>query len=94
MKVLCDNNATVWILNSGRGRCPVMLSCARKLWYVTTSRNISMQVSHMGGKSNCRADELSRAHLNERSNVKIEELATKLNASFVEMKGEYCELKW
>lgn len=58
--IFCDNIAAVSVLNHGRCRDSVMLSCAREIWFLCATHNIDLRVSHKPGKDMSSADALSR----------------------------------
>ncbi len=75
--IKCDNTAAVSVLETGKGRCPTLLSVAREAWKVTAKHNITVQVTHIPGKENCLADLLSRAHLSATNSQKTKRLGNK-----------------
>ncbi len=79
----CDNAPSVCLLQSGRGRAKRLLTCARQIWNITAKLNIIIHVSHIPGKSNGLADELSRAHLSREATTRIEDKACKEGAQFL-----------
>ncbi len=79
----CDNAPSVCILQSGRGRSKMLLSCARQIWSITAKFNIVIHVSHIAGVKNDLADELSRAHLSERAMTQIQDRLLKEGARFL-----------
>jgi len=58
--VHCDNMAAVSVLNNGRSKDPVLLSCAREIWYLCACFSITLQVAHKPGRDMSTADALSR----------------------------------
>ena len=58
-----DNAATVCILSNGRSRDTFMMTCARNVWLIISSLNISLTVRHKPGRDMETADCLSRSHL-------------------------------
>ncbi len=62
IELRCDNAVSVSILQTGRGRCPVLLELAREIWAITAREDMFLHVSHIKGVDNYRADKLSQAH--------------------------------
>ena len=69
VRIHCDNNAAVQVLQSGRGRNKVLLDCARAAWMVQAVLDVHVSYVHVPGKDNEIADRLSRAHLAERDHL-------------------------
>jgi len=66
VQILCDNQATVEVVNSGKCRNPIMLRCARELAYVAATNNFLVRCVHLPGESNRICDSLSRWHLSQK----------------------------
>ena len=60
--ILCDNAATVSVLQTGRGRDRILLHCARIIWHYSTAYDFRITVEHIPGTDNNLADSLSRYH--------------------------------
>ncbi|KAI8483473.1 hypothetical protein Bbelb_388050 [Branchiostoma belcheri] len=60
--VLCDNEASVTVLNSGRSRSPFLQSCLRNLWLCAATDQFEIRAVHLPGVHNRLADHLSRWH--------------------------------
>lgn len=60
IQILCDNEATVSVINSGRTKDPIMQRCLRELSYVTAVNQFQVRSYHVSGVSNRLADCLSR----------------------------------
>jgi hypothetical protein len=58
--IWCDNMVAVSILNSGRGRDPILHSIARNLWLWAAALDCDITFSHVRGIHNRTADLLSR----------------------------------
>ncbi|XP_078619225.1 uncharacterized protein LOC144886464 [Branchiostoma floridae x Branchiostoma japonicum] len=58
--VLCDNEASVTVLNSGRSRSPFLQSCLRNLWLCAAKGQFELRAVHLPGIDNRLADHLSR----------------------------------
>ena len=61
VRIHCDNEATVSVLATGRGKDRTMLDVARAAWMVEAMFNIKLLYVHVPGKLNILADHLSRA---------------------------------
>ena len=59
----CDNIACVQILQTGRGRDPFLLQCARAIWLLSALHDFSLVAQHLPGRDNTLPDCLSRWHL-------------------------------
>ena len=84
----CDNANSVSILQTGRGRCPVLLQCARQIWQITARQDIFLLVSHLRGHLNVRADKLSRAHKNDKYYKELMQEAREENVELFEVNDE------
>ena len=60
IKVYCDNEATVHVVNSGKTRDPFMQCCLRELCYVTAKAQCVIRAVHLPGVKNRLPDLLSR----------------------------------
>jgi len=58
--VLCDNSATVWVINTGKTRDPVMQALLRELCYVCALNCFEIVAKHIPGENNRVPDMLSR----------------------------------
>ena len=61
--VRCDNKPAVQVFATGRGRNPVLLDTARKLWHIQAKLHLNIVFIHIPGEQNAHADILSRAFL-------------------------------
>ncbi len=57
---LCDNEATVNILNKGRSKCLYIMKLMRNMTWLALKQNFTFKSRHIPGKSNIIADALSR----------------------------------
>ena len=57
---LCDNEATVNILNKGRSKCLLIMKLMRNMTWIAVKNNFTFKARHIFGKSNIVADALSR----------------------------------
>ena len=60
VNILCDNEAVVEVLKTGKARDMCLATCARNIWLIAAIFNINFSFSHIPGKSNIVADLLSR----------------------------------
>ncbi len=60
---LCDNEAVVFIINSGTSRDPTVMSLLRCLHFITAKFNLFLTTTHLPGSNNLLADALSRNNL-------------------------------
>jgi len=70
IKVFCDNEASVIVLNSGRCRDSVMLSLLREIAYLCAVHDCLVRAVHLAGVDNRLADKLSRRHTLSDDNMK------------------------
>ncbi len=83
VRLRCDNSATVSVLATGKGKCPILLACARAVWKCTAEHDIVLQVKHIVGKDNSLADQLSRAHLTRNAYTGVLTRAKEENAKLL-----------
>jgi len=60
---LCDNEATVSIINKGRSRELSIMQLMRKLTWIAANNNFTFASQHISGRSNHIADSLSRLQM-------------------------------
>jgi hypothetical protein len=60
VSVLCDNEATVWVINTGKTRDTYMQCCLRELCYISAINDIQLYAKHIPGVDNRIPDMLSR----------------------------------
>ena len=63
IQLLCDNTATVSVLQTGRSRDSFLLACAREVWYLSAIHDFVLLPCHAPGATLQTADSLSRFHL-------------------------------
>jgi hypothetical protein len=63
VRIHCDNAAAVSVLNTGRGRDPFLLKCAREVWLLSALHDFQVEIIHTPGALISSADALSRYHL-------------------------------
>ena len=76
IKIFCDNEASVVVLNSGRCRDGIMLSLLREIAYLCAVNECQVRAVHLAGVDNRLADKLSRRHM--LSNIDLKSLDTEL----------------
>ncbi len=79
IRILCDNSATVAVVNSGKCRDSDMLSVLRELAYFAAKGEFQVRAVHISGESNRIPDALSRWHLAERHRVIFRELTNRMD---------------
>ena len=60
IEIKCDNMAVVEVLRLVRARDPILATCAKNIWLLTSLFNIQLMVNHIPGVQNETADLLSR----------------------------------
>jgi hypothetical protein len=63
VSIWCDNMVAVNILNSGRGRDPILHNIAINLWLLEAALDCDIVFSHVRGIQNSKSDLLSRWHV-------------------------------
>ena len=58
--VICDNNAVVSVLRTGRSRDPFLSACTQNIWYCSATHDIDIDYVHIRGCDNKVAHLLSR----------------------------------
>ena len=61
-KVLCDNQTSVYVLNSGRCRNYFLSACLREIAYLCAVNETQLIALHIEGSQNRLSDLLSRSH--------------------------------
>jgi len=72
IKVACDNQASVCVMNAGKSKDPIMLGILREIISVCVEFNIQLKAVHLEGVNNRTADKLSRAPIDNK--VKLNEV--------------------
>lgn len=62
IRVYCDNEAIVTVLNSGKTKDPLLGRCLRNIWLCSSLHEFELTALHLPGVSNRAADYLSRWH--------------------------------
>ena len=60
----CDNESSVYLLNSGKARMPFMQQCLREISFQAATHDFQLRGRHIAGEENRIPDWLSRWHLN------------------------------
>ena len=60
INIRCDNMAVVEVLNTGRAKDAILVTCARNIWLLASIYNVHMVINHIPGVFNIIADLLSR----------------------------------
>ena len=69
IQIYCDNEVTVHMLNSGKGRDHVLLKILREILFACALENIQIRAIHLPGVTNRLADQLSRAPCDDSINL-------------------------
>ena len=72
--VQCDNQVSVEVLNSGRGRDPFMLSCLRELLYWAAQYEFEIRAVHIRGIDNRIPGMLSRWYMDKKVRSEFEHM--------------------
>ena len=65
VRIYCDNEACVSVINTGRARDPFLLRCARDIWLVSATYDFIIISTHVSSSENVFADLLSRRHMDK-----------------------------
>ena len=71
IRIACDNEAVVHVLNSGKTRDLTLAAIARNIQFQVARGDINLQVVHIPGKDNTIADLLSRWAMTEKPHVQL-----------------------
>ena len=64
--IFCDNEASVYVINSGSTKDTFMQNCLRELCYIEAIYQFEIKAKHIVGEENRLADYLSRWHIHNR----------------------------
>ena len=84
IRVLCDNQPAVSVLQSGRGKNPVVLEAARLAWMIQAMFQVYIVYEHIPGRLNVLADALSRSHLSQHHRTSAENHVSALGLNWVD----------
>ena len=65
IRIYCDNDAVVQVLNSSKTRDSFMATCLRELWFEVSKYRFQLRAIHLPGEDNRIADWLSRWDLGQ-----------------------------
>ena len=74
LRVYCDNEATVLVINSGKSRDSFMQQCLTELCYVTAKAQCVLRAVHLPGDQNRLPDLLSRWQISKLAREQFREL--------------------
>ena len=83
LKVYCDNEATVLVINSGKSRDRFMQQCLRELCYVTAKAQCVLRAVHLPGVQNRLPDLLSQWQISRQAREQFRELTAGRNMTQV-----------
>ena len=66
IRIFCDNQSVVDVINSSKTKDSFMATCLRELWLVASTFEFELRAVHLPGEENRVADWLSRWHLGEK----------------------------
>lgn len=90
-RVLCDNEATVMCMNSGRGRDPIIMATCRAVWFFAARRGLRIVFEHAPGDSMYVADTLSRQHLGAVEEEKASIMVEAMRLRYVDVSPICCD---
>ena len=71
ISIFCDNLAVVEVLSTGKTKDSYLGTCARNVWMLMSLFNIQIDFFHIPGKANVVADLLSRWHISQNPQQKL-----------------------
>jgi hypothetical protein len=71
LRILCDNSATVCVINSGRTKDPFLLRCMREICYTSAIGGFQVRAEHIPGVDNRLPDLLSRWDLEPKARAQF-----------------------
>lgn len=93
IKIYCDNQSVIQVVNSGRGRDEVMLHFARQIAMICAFNNAEIRLVYIESKSNELSDCLSRWNLEPKYRGRFEQLISMCDGSFTECTVSKCMLQ-
>lgn len=81
--ISCDNMPTIFAYAHGRARDKVLAACARAAWFLASSLDVRIIYKHVPGTEMYEADALSRAHLQPKFQLIVEELLIKRSLTLI-----------
>ena len=72
--IACDNEAVVYVLNTGSTRDLTLAAIARNIQFEASKSNIELQVQLIAGKTNVIADLLSRWTITAHPQIRLHQL--------------------
>ena len=83
MVLRCDNDNSVFALNSGHSRSPGMQRCLREIWFHFAAWDFEVIATHIPGVTNTIANHLSHWHLSPTHQQRFSELTSRLTTTHV-----------
>jgi hypothetical protein len=77
LQIMCDNLASVTVINSGKTKDATMLSLLREIAFISAKANCQIKAVHVLGKNNRVSDLLSRAPMDSRSKSQLSSVIDK-----------------
>jgi hypothetical protein len=83
--IKCDNQVTVYVINTGKSRNSCLQCCLREICFLAAVHEFEIRAVHIACIDNCLADMLSRWHLDiiyaktffeSTNNMDLEEIAS------------------
>ncbi|KAI8514849.1 hypothetical protein Bbelb_074400 [Branchiostoma belcheri] len=90
--VMCDNEVSVTVLNSGRSRAPFLQSCLRNLWLCAANGDFELRAIHIPGLDNRIADHLSRWSSSQYHQLEFDRLTAGQSTSRADVSPSHFEL--
>lgn len=84
IRILCDNQAAVSILSTGKGHDRTILGYARALWMYQAKFSVKLTFEHLPGVDNKLADALSRAHISSYHRQEADRLVKSNRLTYIE----------
>ena len=71
VKIFCDNQAVVQMVTTSKTKDPCLATCIRNIWLVSSHYDIKIQIDHIQGNKNIKADLLSRMYSDKQVDMQL-----------------------
>ena len=73
-----DSKVSQQVLETGKGRDPLLTACSRQLWYLAAKHHTDIKIVHKSGSKLILAEALSRSN-SQALKIKAENMCSELN---------------
>ena len=92
VRLFCDNEATVFALNSGKTRDKFMAFVLRQVWFLCATNDINLLVSHKPGAELITADLLSRGMKSHKDWLRLCEFRSSTSENWIPILPEHLQV--